>query len=243
MVAVAPAPKASRGKAKKAAEKTAACCTAPASSTCAAYMQTLSVKLLSSSSEWAAQYFCALDASGHTRLTPAEDAFSNCLSLSSTDTLHECETDAECEMDPPLGKGPGYFCALQPCCSSLAPVLNAVPQAMLGNVSVLAATPTGRARRICRKDAAATHSTVCTATQADLNLDSPTGLTINMASPEKLAQSLDMSTLADQLNNLQTTYTKLVQVRSFVRRTAPGPLLCCPSSPLCGSAEKRSCVP
>lgn len=176
-------------------------------------MQTLSVKLLSSSSEWAAQYFCALDASGNTRLTPAEDAFSNCLSLSSADALHECETDAECELEPPLGKGPGYFCALQPCCSSLAPVLDAVPEALLGNVSI-AAAPANRARRICRKDAAATHTTVCVANQATLNLDSPTGLTVNMASPEQLAKSLDMSSLADQLANLQHTYTKLVEVRT-----------------------------
>jgi hypothetical protein len=187
------------------------CCTAPASGSCTAYMQTLSVKLLSSTSEWAGQFFCALDAAGNTRLTPAEDAFAGCLSLSSPDAVQECKTDADCEMAPPLGKGKGYFCALQPCCTDVAPVFSMLPEAMLGNMSIAAGTA-NRARRICRKDAAAMHANVCTSQQATLNLDSPAGLSIGLTPPSLLSMALNQTSLVGQLEDLQKNYSELVEV-------------------------------
>jgi hypothetical protein len=140
-----------------------------------------------------------------------------CLSLTSADAVRECETDAECQLEPPLGKGAGYFCALQPCCTNVAPVLNTLPQALLGNVSLSAIDPAAAAgpRRICRKDAAAHHAAVCSDRLAPVSLSGPSGLVMNITSPQALASTFNLSALASQagLDRLQTTYTELATVR------------------------------
>eukprot|EP00884_Botryococcus_braunii_P002874 jgi/Botrbrau1/12588/Bobra.0169s0117.1 len=130
-------------------------------------------------------------------------------------------TDADCELEPPLGKGKGYFCALQPCCTNVAPVLNALPQAMLGNVSINAGTA-NQPRRICRRMLRAVHPSVCTSQQANLSLESPVGLTFGMTSPSLLATAVNQSAVAGQVQSLQKSYSELLEAAvNFTRTVSP----------------------
>jgi hypothetical protein len=98
-------------------------------------------------------------------------------------------------------------------------VLNTLPQALLGNVTLSAIDPAVAAgpRRICRKDAAAQQAAVCSDRLAPVSLSGPSGLVMNITSPQALASTFNLSALASQagLDRLQTTYTDLATVRGI----------------------------